>query len=98
MLNEEITVAQFLEWQAYHALDPWGEYRDDLRMGVLASILVGAFGRGRPPKPEAFVLVPDPGRKERQRTEVADVDGMKAILGELTDSGFGAWQKPSNET
>ena len=34
--------AQLVEWQEYYLLEPFGEERDDLRMGMLASLYVNA--------------------------------------------------------
>lgn len=37
---------QFAEWMAYSTLEPWGEERDDLRMGIVASTIANA-NRGK---------------------------------------------------
>lgn len=42
----EITSKQFAEWMAYSRLEPWGEERDDLRMGIVAST-VANVNRGK---------------------------------------------------
>lgn len=42
----EITSMQFAEWMAYSTLEPWGEERDDLRMGIVASTIANA-NRGK---------------------------------------------------
>ena len=34
---------EFSEWQAYYAQEPFGEYRADLRMGILASLIANMF-------------------------------------------------------
>ncbi len=31
--------AEFAEWMAYYAIEPFGEERADLRMGILASLI-----------------------------------------------------------
>lgn len=41
------------EWLAYHRIDPWGEYRADLRMGIHASVLANV-NRDASKKPEPF--------------------------------------------
>ena len=48
----------FAEWRAFYALDPFGEERADLRMGVLASVLSNLFRgkRGRRKAPADFML------------------------------------------
>lgn len=53
----EITSAQFAEWLAYSRVDPWGEDRDDLRMGIMASVIANSNrGKGKKPyKPQDFM-------------------------------------------
>ena len=53
----EITSAQFAEWMAYSRLEPWGEDRDDLRMGIVASVIANSNrGKGKKPyKPQDFM-------------------------------------------
>ncbi len=53
----EITSAQFAEWLAYSRVDPWGEDRDDLRMGIVASVIANSNrGKGKKPyKPQDFM-------------------------------------------
>jgi len=48
----------FAEWKAFYALDPFGEERADLRMGVIAAILSNIYRRkGRRRKtPADFML------------------------------------------
>ena len=53
----EISSAQFAEWMAYSRLEPWGEDRDDLRMGIVASVIANSNrGKGKKPyKPQDFM-------------------------------------------
>ena len=53
----EITSRQFAEWMAYSRLEPWGEDRDDLRMGIVASVIANSNrGKGKKPyKPQDFM-------------------------------------------
>ena len=53
----EITSGQFAEWMAYSRLEPWGEDRDDLRMGIVASVIANSNrGKGKKPyKPQDFM-------------------------------------------
>ncbi len=46
----EISSRDFAEWMAYSRLEPWGEERDDLRMGIIASTIANA-NRGKGQKP-----------------------------------------------
>lgn len=45
------------EWAAYFDVEPWGEDRADLRMGIVASLIANVNrGRNRPPfKPADFM-------------------------------------------
>lgn len=42
----EISSRQFAEWMGYARLEPFGEDRDDLRMGIIASTIANA-NRGK---------------------------------------------------
>lgn len=49
-MMSEISVHEFREWRAYYDLEPFGEERQDLRIGSLvATILNIARKRGKPP-------------------------------------------------
>jgi len=39
----EMTSGAFAEWMAYSRIEPWGEDRDDLRIGILASMIANMF-------------------------------------------------------
>lgn len=41
----EMTSLQFAEWLAYSRLEPWGEERDDLRTGIVASTVANVNRR-----------------------------------------------------
>lgn len=58
---------QFAEWMAYSALEPWGEERDDLRMGIVASTIANA-NRGKNTKaysPQDFMPAFEPETEEQ---------------------------------
>lgn len=53
-----IPASEFVEWEEYSDLEPWGSYRSDLQTGVIASVvanLVRSEGH-EPAKPSDFVL------------------------------------------
>ena len=62
----EMTSAQFAEWLAYSRLEPGGEERDDLRMGVLASMIANMFREKgkKPAQPTDFILNFEPENEE----------------------------------
>lgn len=41
------------EWLALYRIDPWGEWRDDLRSGIVASVIANV-NRDAKRKPEPF--------------------------------------------
>jgi len=47
----EISSRDFAGWMAYSRLEPWGEERDDLRMGIIASTIANA---NRPKNRKAY--------------------------------------------
>lgn len=49
-----MTSLDVAEWKAYFSVEPFGESRADLRMGILAS-LIANVNRDRKKKPEPFV-------------------------------------------
>lgn len=58
---------QFAEWMAYSALEPWGEERDDLRMGIVASVIANS-NRGKNQKafkPQDFMPSFEPETEEQ---------------------------------
>jgi hypothetical protein len=64
----EMTSPQFAEWMAYSRLEPWGEERDDLRMGIVASTVanVNRSKDRKPYKPTDFMPSFEPVSEEEQ--------------------------------
>lgn len=60
-----MTSAEFSEWIAFHRIDPWSEYRDDLRMAMLTTLTANINrGKGkRPFKVDDFIPTFEPPRK-----------------------------------
>lgn len=52
---DEMTADELLRWAAYYAVEPFGEDRADLRVGILSSMVANAFG-SKKTKPGDFVL------------------------------------------
>ncbi len=74
--QREISSPEFAEWMAYDQLEPMGEQRADLRMGIMAATLANVNrGRGqRAFKPADFM----PQFEERQPTS-PDVMWERAV-------------------
>jgi hypothetical protein len=77
----EMTSAQFAEWMAYSRIEPWGEERDDLRMGVLASMIANMFRdkSKKPAKPSDFVLNFEPEDEDAKARRM--VEQLRRSLG-----------------
>ena len=76
--------SQFSEWQAYAAIEPFGEYREELRHGSLMHLLDRAhFKRDTPVMPVDFMHFVDKAEKREPTIEetIASLDralGVKA--------------------
>ena len=68
-----MTSAELTEWQAYYALEPFGEWRADLRSGMAAASLFNLWrGENPPRKPSDFMLSfepPEPPRIQSQEEQ-----------------------------
>ena len=40
---DQITSAELSEWEAYDRIDPIGEWRQDFRMAIMASLVTNSF-------------------------------------------------------
>lgn len=78
----EITSRQFAEWMAYSQLEPWGEERDDLRMGIVASTIANSNrGKGQKPyKPQDFMPSFEQETEEEAQARLI-AKAMKALGG-----------------
>lgn len=77
-----MTSLQFAEWMAYSRLEPWGEERDDLRMGIMAAT-VANVNRGKdkkPYKPQDFMPSFEPVSDE-ERAAALLAKARKALGG-----------------
>lgn len=56
-LLKNISARELTEWMAYYQVEPFGEARDDLRMGMICSTIanVNRGKNGRVYKPEDFI-------------------------------------------
>jgi hypothetical protein len=77
----EITSTQFAEWMAYSKIEPWGQDRDDLRMGIIASTIanVNRGKNGKPLNPQDFI--PDFEPEDEERAAERMLASAKAALG-----------------
>jgi len=66
--------SEFVEWQAYHRLDPFGNERGDYQSGIIAATQVNLWSKQKR-KPSDFM--PRFGEKDEPQTPAE----MKALLG-----------------
>jgi hypothetical protein len=81
-LEQRMTSREFSEWMAYFALEPFGEERADLRMGILASVMANLWGKrkGHPWRPQDFM--PRFGRRDADPMELLRrVQTINRLLG-----------------
>lgn len=72
ILSEQLTSREITDWIAYEMVEPFGEYRADLRAGIVAATVANVHrpkGR-RAFKPEEFM--PNFGERKQQQS-VADM-------------------------
>ena len=70
---ERVTVDELREMLAEYSIEPWGEKREDLQAGVVASVIATAHGKKRY-SPNDFMLEFD------KKTTGKSADGMRAAL------------------
>ena len=77
-----MTSLQFAEWMAYSRLEPWGEERDDLRMGIVASTIANVYRKeGKKPfKPADFMPQFEPETEEDAQARLM-AKAMQALGG-----------------
>jgi hypothetical protein len=77
----EMTSLQFAEWMAYSRLEPWGEEREDLRAGIVASTIANVnLRKGKKPfKPQDFMPSFEPVSEEEQAARL--LAKMRMALG-----------------
>ena len=73
-LYQTMSAYEFSLWAAEYAQNPWGEEREDYRVGILASTIVNVSGkivkRGNETKPHDFM----PFQKKPEDEEFINVD------------------------
>ena len=78
---------------AYFGLEPWGEYRADLRSGIVASTIAQIFTKGRH-RAESFVVV----KPVNETTAARSDESIEAVFAGMAERGIGVWRKASSET
>ena len=84
---DEMTWTQFVAWQEYANLEPFGEERSDLRSGIVASVIANSNRdpkrQSRPFKPSDFMpqfqAAADKAAKRVPLTDASEWEGIKAM-------------------
>lgn len=61
----------FADWQAYYRLEPWGEWRADLRQGITAALIANVH---RAPNTRAYTAQDFMPFEERPAMTDADIE------------------------
>lgn len=80
----ELSSTQLAEWLAYFRLEPFGEERDDLRMGIVASTIANvnrSAKRRKPYQPEDFMPRFEDAEDDEETQALRLMAQMKAALG-----------------
>jgi hypothetical protein len=80
----ELSSSQLAEWLAYFQLEPFGEERDDLRMGIVASTIANVNRspkRKKPYEPRDFMPQFDEDEDDPEEAALRLMAQMKAALG-----------------
>lgn len=94
-LQERISSREFAEYWVHFTLEPWGNEREDLRSGIVASTVANANRdpkkRPKPYTPDQFMpklAGPEPDDDELTDEEAAAAHAARvdAILGEFGDA------------
>lgn len=92
-LRQRMSAAELQSWIAYSRVEPIGEYRGDLRAGVIASTIANVNrGKNSPVKsPKDFMLI-----QNDQETKIKESD--PSILAKELISHFTAHNKRTSKT
>lgn len=85
-MQQKISSREFTEWIAYYQLEPFGEERADLRMGIIASLIANSNRdpkkRKKPFEPKDFMpLFEAPNRPWQDQLQFVKLinKAMKAV-------------------
>lgn len=99
----EMTWGQFMEWNQYADLEPFGEQREDLRAGIIASSIVNILiqinsdpkkGRPRLTKPADFMPNFDEPQPGTRRARVKPKGSQEIMAGFKNSIYKGLRKKP----
>lgn len=62
---DSLSAMEFMQWRTYDSVFPFGDIRDDWRMGVIASQIVNMASPKNKLAPQDFVLKPPKTQKQK---------------------------------
>jgi hypothetical protein len=74
--------AEMAEWMAFYRIEPFGEQREDVRAGIVASTIANFMQGGKKPKiftPSDFMLF----KQEKPQEESGVVEQVKAVFSQF---------------
>ena len=77
-LLQELSVEEFIEWQAFFSLEPWGFEIENWRAAMIGSTVANA---NRPPKQPAYKLAQFLPKREQPQTAHDMLATLKAAWG-----------------
>ena len=83
-MTTQLTSKQFGEWIAYQNIEPFGEWRDDLRAGIMASTVANSVrAKGQQAaKPSDFMPEFKKGKKQPEKKNLRQktIDVMSKLM------------------
>ncbi len=89
-LGQSLSYKEFRQWCAYYQIEPWGEYRADLRTGILAATVSNIFSAYAGTEQQAQPIDFMPYVDQRADNTEPNKTGQ-ALEPELTDEQLAAW-------
>ena len=81
-LLSRVSSRELTEWQAYYGLEPFGEDRNDLRAGIVASTVANVFRKSGTQPYKAQDFMPQFGKPRQDwREQLEVVKTINAALG-----------------
>jgi len=87
-LLSRTTSADIAFWVAYYKMDPWDETREDLRTGIVSSVIanVNKGKSGRPFTPADFMPKFDKVEETKSKSKTSDEGEMVEMMRAFSDA------------
>jgi len=81
---EAMDADEFLWWEAFYSIDPFGTQREDMRFAMLAQVVAAIISKNTP-KLESFMLFPE--RRMRRQTPEEQARELQKVTEFLSGNG-----------